>query len=388
MTNSCPRRRHSPPALVAAAVSLFLARPVARGDDSVAYKFENYREEDGRITVETQSSTVDQDLGPLTHLTLMGTIDAVSGATPTGAPAPPGSDQVVLTRIHERRKAWSGDLSRQVGNVNVDLGFADSHESDYVSAGWSVNTLTEFNQKNTTVRLGLAGTSDRVEVFFLPEYLPKHTAEAIFGVTQLIDPLTFVTVNVTLGRASGYLAEPHKLVQKSIEVFQGIYLQEDFAENRPNTRSRDTLFTSVNRAFPALRGALEGSYRLYTDTYGVTASTFTLSWLQHLGPSLVVGPTLRYFVQSAASFYYYNLDDTPIIPVRAPSGTGPYYSSDFRLSSMDDQAVGIKVAWKPKDWMQVDLAYEQYNMRGRDGVTPASAYPRAGITTAGARFLW
>jgi len=27
-------------------------------------------------------------------------------------------------------------------------------------------------------------------------------------------------------------------------------------------------------------------------------------------------------------------------------------------------------------------------MHGHDGVTPASAYPRAGITTLGARFTW
>lgn len=369
-------------------MSLFLARPAARGDDAVAYKFENYREEDGRVTVEEQSGSVDQDIGPLTHLALMGTIDAVSGATPNGAPAPPGSDQVVLTQFHERRKAWSGDLTRQVANVSVDVGFADSHESDYASAGWSVNTLTEFNQKNTTARLGVAGTSDRVEVFFLPEYLPKHTSEAIMGVTQLLDPLTFVTVNVTLGNASGYLSEQHKLVQKSIEVFQGVYLQEDFAENRPNERSRDTLFASINRAVPKAKGALEASYRLYSDSFGVTASTFELSWLQHVGPSVVVSPTLRYYTQSAASFYHYDLDDTTIIPVRAPNGTGPYYSSDFRLSAMDDVAAGIKVTWKPRDWMQLDVAYEQYDMHGRDGVTPASAYPRAGITTVGARLLW
>jgi len=386
--SSRPRRRLGRPTLVAAAVSLWLARPAARGDGSVAYKFENYREEDGRITVETQSSTVDQDLGPVTHLSLMGTIDAVSGATPTGAPAPAGSDQVVLTQIHERRKAWSGDLSRQVGNVNIDLGFADSHESDYVSAGWSVNTLTDFNQKNTTVRLGLAGTSDRVEVFFLPEYLPKHTNEAIAGVTQLIDPLTFVTVNLTFGGASGYLAEPHKLVEKAIQVFQGIYLNEYFGENRPNQRNRESVFASLNRAFPGVRGALEGSYRFYEDTYGVTSSTVTLSWLEHLGPSVVVQPTLRFFEQSAAHFYYYDMNATSIIPVRAPKGTGPYYSSDFRLSSMEDEAVGLKVSWRPRDWVQVDVAYEQYDMHGRDGITPGSAYPRAGITTVGAKFQW
>jgi len=38
--------------------------------------------------------------------------------------------------------------------------------------------------------------------------------------------------------------------------------------------------------------------------------------------------------------------------------------------------------------MHVDGSYEQYTLRGRDGVTPSSAYPRAGISTVGVKFLW
>jgi hypothetical protein len=375
-------------ALLAAAVAVCLTRTPARADDSVAYKFENYREEDGRITVETQSSSVDEDIGTSSHLKLVGTIDAISGATPTGQPAFAGSDQVVLTQIHERRKAWSGDFSQQVKNVNLDVGFADSRESDYVSQGWSVNTLTDFNQKNTTLRLGVAGTDDRVEVFFLPEYLPKHSGDAIAGITQLIDPLTFVTLNVTLGHASGYLPEPHKVVSKEIEVFQGVFLNEEFGENSPNERSKETLFASINRAFPRLHGALEASYRLYGDSYGIVANTVGLTWSQHLGSHVIVEPDVRIYDQSAARFYYYDLNDTPIIPVHIPTGTGPYYSSDFRLSSFADTSVGLTVTWKPREWMQMDVAYEDYAMHGRDGVTPASAYPHAGISTAGVRFLW
>jgi hypothetical protein len=367
---------------------MYLARPSARAEDSIAYKFENYREEDGRITVETQSSTLDQDVGQFGHLSLTGTIDAVAGATPTGRPAPPGSDQVVLTEIHTRRKAWSGDYAEQIRNFNIDAGFAESRESDYVSYGWSVNTLTDLNEKNTTLRAGIAGTDNRVEVFFEPAYLPKHTNDAIVGITQVLDPRTFVTVNVSLGRETGYLAEPHKFVEKSIEIITNIFLAESFAENSPNQRDHEALYAAINHAFPGVRGAVEGSYRFYTDTYGIVAHTVGLSWIQHLSSRWILEPSVRLYRQTAARFYYYNLDDTSVIPVRQPNGSGPYYTSDFRLSAEDTYSYGLKATWRMGDRVQLDAAYEEYVIRGRDGVTPASAYPRAGISSVGVKFLW
>jgi hypothetical protein len=375
--------------MLAATLALCLPRPSARADDSIEYKFENYREEDGRITVETQSGQADEDIGANTHLMLLGTIDAVSGATPTGVPAPPGSDQVNLTQIHTRRKAWSGDLSHQIRNLSVDLGFAESREPDYVSWGWSINTLTDFNEKNTTLRVGAAGTYDRVEVFFEPAYLPKHNQDAIVGITQLLGPRTFVTVNFEWGRATGYLAEPHKYVEKDIEIFTNIFLQEDFGENSPGTRDKGSVFASVNHAYASVNGAVEASYRFYADTFGVVAHTLEATWLQHVGGAFILEPSVRLNEQGAANFYYYNLNDTPIIPVHVPTvGRGPFYSSDFRLSAMESYSYGLKVVWEPKNWMQLDVAYEQYDMRGRDGVTPQSAYPRAGITTVGIKYLW
>ncbi len=388
MTYRGPRPAPSS-ALLAASLALCLARPPARAEDSVDYKFENYREEDGRITVQTQSGSADQDIGSYMHLRLTGTIDAVSGATPTGLPAPPGTDQVNLTQIHTRRKAWSGDFSDQYRNINVDLGFAESREPDYVSDGWSINTLTDFNEKNTTLRAGVAGTYDRVEVFFEPAYLPKHTHEAIVGITQLLDPHTFVTLNFTWGRATGYLAEPHKFVQKSIEVFTNIFLLEDFGENSPDVRDSGTVFASVNHAFAAVDGAVEGSYRFYADTFGVASHTVEVRWLQHLGARLILEPVARVYQQSAAKFYYYNLDATNIIPIHVPTvGEGPFYSSDFRLSAMSNYSYGLKLVWKASNSTQLDVAYDEYDMRGRDGITPQSAYPRAGITTVGAKFIW
>jgi hypothetical protein len=382
------RRRPTAPCALLAALALSAPRPSARADDSVAYIYENYREEDGRITVVTESSSVNQDVGAYGHVQLSGTIDAVTGATPTGRPAPPGSDQVPLTEIYSHRKAWNGDYSEQFRNFNVDAAFAESRESDYVSWGWSVTTLTDFNDKNTTLRLGVAGTDDRVAVNFEPAYLPKHTKDAIIGVTQLLGPTTFATLNVSSGLSTGYLSEPYKIVEKSIELLPNVYLDESFGENSPNTRQRESIYASLNHSFAGVHGAVEGSYRFYADSYGIVAHTLQLTWLQHLGSKVILAPFFRYYTQTAARFYYYNLDETSIIPVRIPIGTAPYYTSDFRLSAEDATSYGIKVTWKASNFVHLDASYERYVMQGRDGVTPASAYPTAGISTVGIKFLW
>jgi hypothetical protein len=46
------------------------------------------------------------------------------------------------------------------------------------------------------------------------------------------------------------------------------------------------------------------------------------------------------------------------------------------------------VIWTVTDAWQVDAAVERYEMHGRDGLTAASAYPRANIVTAGIKFAF
>ena len=49
---------------------------------------------------------------------------------------------------------------------------------------------------------------------------------------------------------------------------------------------------------------------------------------------------------------------------------------------------GLKVIYQVTDAWQLDAAIEQYDMRGRDGVTPRSAYCEARISTFGLKFSW
>lgn len=380
------------PAVVPLALVLIMGspRPALRAEDSVSTSYESYSESGGRVGVRTLGMAFSQDLGADMHFGLTLINDAIAGASPTGAPAPAGSDQVPLAHLSDHRKAWEADLSRQFARVSIAAGFSESREHDYISKGWSLNTLTDFNEKNTTLLAGVAGHDDSVETFFDPEHLyaRKHAFSAIVGLRQLLDPRTSVSLNVTWGRETGYLDDQYKVVQKTVELIPGSFFPLVFAENRPGERNMGVVYASMNRAYPAVDGALEASYRFYADTYGVTANTVELRWIQKVGAHVTLSPDLRLYRQCAANFYSYNLDTVAVVPTYVPNPSGPAYSSDYRLSALDDVTVGIKATWKPRSAIELQVSYDRFTMRGRDGVTPASAYPVAGIVSVGATLSW
>jgi len=370
-------------------LALFLLAPrQAAAETVVAYKYQDYQEGGGRIAVQAQSALIEQNLGTEARLKFTGVLDAITGATPTGQPAATPGSAVPLTTIKDRRKAWTLDVSRQFGRVNLALGAANSRESDYVSTGFSLNSLTDFNQKNTTLLVGLAGTSDDVKVFYQAARAGKRTFDAIVGLTQLLDAKTSVQLNLSYGRASGYLSDPYKIIQKRTELLPGLFLPLTFGENRPDERDKWIAYAGYNHSIEKLHGAVEASYRLYHDSFGLTSHTVALGWFQNLGAQVIVTPTIRYYTQSAADFYQVSLDGSAIAPGSKPNPTGPFFSADYRLTDLRTLTYGVKVVWTPNKTCQFDLAWERYEMTGRDSVTSASAFPQAKILTAGVRISW
>ena len=391
MTPSCLTNAARPAAVpLALFLMLALPRQSAHADGSITYKYEDYDEAGGRVGVRTQGILIDQALGAGIQFSATLVDDAIAGASPTGAPAATASGQVPLQHLADHRKAWETDLARRFGRTDLSAGIAQSREHDYISRGWSLNTLTDFNRKNTTLLAGIAGHDDDVETFYDPQhlYVSKHAFSAITGVTQLLDKWTSVTLNFTWGRETGFLNDQYKLVVKSLELLPGVFLPLGYPENRPNERNTGAAYASINRAFPAAHGAVEASYRFYDDTYGIVANTVELRWLQKIGDHFTLAPELRLYEQGAADFYYYDLDVTSIEPTHVPNPGGPAYSSDYRLSSLDSVTYGIKATWKPNDRLEFVAAFDRYSMRGRDGVTPQSAYPVANIVSVGAKVSW
>ncbi len=350
-----------------------------RAENGVSYKYADYRESGDRMVIESHYGLIDQDLGPTPRcrpspaqpsVTLSGIISLV-----------PSTESVTIT-------IGGPGGSSHAAAVNASVGFANSREDDYVSNGWSLNTLTDFNQKNTTLLLGLAGTDDDIKVFYQNDWVKKRSTDLIAGVTQLLDPRTSVTFNLGYGRSTGYHADPYRVIQKRTEVSPGVFLPLTFGENRPAEREKWTALALINRSFPRANGSAEASYRFYHDTFGTTAHTLEIAWFQKLGTQFTLRPSFRFYDQTAADFYRIDITGTDITPTGRPVPAGPFFSADYRLSAFQSFTYGLKAVWMINASWLLDASIERYEMHGRDAATSPSVYPDAAIVTAGLRFSW
>jgi hypothetical protein len=390
------RRQAAILGLAAALYLLQLNRTLA--EDQVGFRYERYREEGGRISVDTGSLLFQQKLTP--WLTLQGeaVYDSISGATPTGAPPasditvpfpPPGpyNTTVPLTHMQDRRYAGVFQGIMNFGPHHITPQFAYSTESDYLSYGAALNYSLDLNGKNTTLNAGWSHDFDTIfpaNSPYLTQNQRKDTDNILVGVNQLLSPKTVLTANFTFRNSNGYQNDPYRGV-----LFDG-YPQFDlndpalFAEKRPDYRQSYIGFLSVLQYVTPLNGGLEASYRPYYDSFSVMSHTIDVRWHQKIGKIFLLSPMFRYYHQTAASFY---ATQFPGDPSTDPASAPQYYSADYRLSKMQTLTMGIELNARITDWLTFDAGYQRYGMRGLDGVTSQSAYPKANIVTVGAR-LW
>lgn len=363
------------------AVVIYLLHPRRSGAETLAdYKYEVYAEDRDRIQVRTHSALFEQSL--VRWLSLKGSYvhDAISGATPTGGPPPPGSQQVPLASMHDDRQAGYIEPRFQFGPHLFAPQVAYSSEDDYESLGLSLNYVRDFNEKNTTLNLGLAHNFDRLTGYYLRQrWERKESTDFLVGVSQVLTPTTLFNVTLTLGTAHGYLSDPYK-------GFWFSDYPELFPERRPRHRTKQILSASLNQHVEPLRGSAELSYRFYHDSHGIVGHTTTLEWFQKIGSHVVVAPLLRFYSQSAADFYRLSFAADPSDPENPANALiPPFYSADYRVSALRTWTYGITATVRLGDRLFFDAAYKRYEMIGRDAVTAASNYPSAHIYTVGLR---
>ena len=404
-----------PLAFLLAAALHFAHEVRARAEDTVAYRFETYREDAGRVQVDTQAAYFETTLNPRAVVKGQFVYDAISGATPTGGPPATGDPQVPLTPLHDQRYAGNLATDLKFGRTTTTPGLAYSTESDYRSMGLSLNEAIDFNQRNTTLNLGVAHNFDRLNGFYAQQWQGKDATDVLVGVNQLLGPHTYLTANLTLGYADGYLSDPYKGVNFTfrypVSFYDPIDVDVNAAERRPGHKFRQVALASLTHYFEAVRGSADLSYRFHHDDWGVFSHTVELSWHQKLGKRLMVSPLFRFYRQSAADFYATRFsgdpafadgavgaaqrdggsilfNDDPAFPGDA-AGTftvpahPSYFSSDYRLSELDTLTYGVVASWRVHDRFSLEAAYKRYEMRGQDGATPASAYPSAHVFTLG-----
>lgn len=242
-------------------------------------------------------------------------VDVVSAASPdiVSMASPP---------FKETRQAGSLSGGYAIGIVDVGAHANLSSEPDYLSMTGGGDVAAELGEtKQVVPRLGYSFSHDRIGYRNTPfsqfeRNLDTHELEA--GVTLIVNKETLVVLGMSAQIERGEESKLYryvpvfdgdKLDKKIIQVTPGmsaddvnkLRLNVRPQELLPDQRDRYAIGARINHRLPT--GTLRADERLYTDTWGVKATTSDARYFHDLGDRLRVWPHLRFHAQTKADFY-------------------------------------------------------------------------------------
>jgi len=329
-----------------------------------------YREDGNRMKITEPVLWIKSPIGESWEIAASATVDMVSGASPIIVSNATGKPVQIYTgaSITDTRKASDVSLTRKYGALNentINVSAATSNEEDYDSNAFGLNATFDFNERNTTLALGVGSRRDRVmSVTDNTLNASRNAQEFLVGITQLIDRRTLVQTNLTVTKLTGYLDDPYKLTFSFFRdqplpppspPLSPVILSRDL---RPDSRIQIAWLTRGKRALPNAGAVVSAEYRYYSDTWKIRSHTIAGAWLQTVNETLQIEAGLRYYSQTAANFYRAEITQRPGTP-NAPR----YTSSDQRLAAFGIFEPSIKVIVKLTEQLQFDIGVARYMQR-------------------------
>ena len=238
--------------------------------------------------------------------------------------------------FYDERKAGNFSWSQPLGAIStVGFGGGYSEERDYRAITGNANIAQNFNMNNTTLSLTVnfeddssfpyGGVPTPLSVMNAqwksPTSRGRTQTDLLFGVTEVMTRRWLMQLNYSYAMSNGYQNDPYRVIsvvdQTTGEPLQYLY------EARPNARTQQSAYWENRVDFDPL--VTDVSVRYYSDSWGLRAETAELSERLALTRSLYFQPDVRWYRQTAASFFHYYLVNGDPLPT--------YASSDFRLGN-------------------------------------------------------
>jgi len=299
-------------------------------------------------------------------------VDAVSAA----------SVDIVSTasqRWTELRHVGSAELSYKRGPASVTASGGVSHEPDYLSISSGMVFALELLNKNLTPFFGARYGHDDVGRTGQPkdrwELLQKGGLQA--GATFVINRFMVASVQLDADFERGYLAKPYRYIPlfapgTGQELPAGAppkLVDERRLDARPIDnlpRSRDRYALTGRLAGRVGRATLRIDERLYTDSWGLWASTTDSRVMVDAGRRWLLWPHLRFHTQSGAELWQRAYE--AIAQADGTLALPRYRSGDRELSRLDIVTGGFGVKLRltqsiHSPWFlswQLDAAYTHY----------------------------
>lgn len=300
-------------------------------------------------------------------------VDAVSAAS---------VDIVATASPHwtELRHVGSAEVSYKRGAASVTASGGVSHEPDYLSISGGMVATIELMEKSLTPFLGVRYGHDDVGRTGLPkdrwELMQKGGVQA--GATFVVNRFIIASAQLDADFERGYLAKPYRYIPlfapgtggsvpagASPQLVNELRLDQRPIDSLPDGRDRYALTGRV--AGRVGHATLRLDERLYTDSWGLWASTSDARVMVDAGRRLLIWPHLRFHAQSSASFW-----QRAYQAVAQPDGTlAPprYRTGDRELSRLDTITGGLGLKLRLTEsihspWYlsyQFDAAYTRFH---------------------------
>ncbi len=315
----------------------------------------------------------------------------------------------------ETRKQGDFKLSYEWDEVALNAGGGISVENDYESRFVNLGGRLDFNQKLTSLDLGLSYTNSDTNALLdhdIVDYIDKGQKGAYassgllrpaatgvrlqgnrqdwganLGLIQVLTKDSLVQASAGYTRGSGYMANPYKVMEalfvdpNQVPDCGDIFCPDRpanileakmkaFLEKRPDLRNQWNLGSRYVQYVDLFNSAIHFDYHYSQDDWGIKAHTFEGDWVQPLGAGWTVTPRVRYYSQDAAYFYKPYLiinqaaGNTPSAQAKDYLGLPGSFSSDQRLSAFGTLSGGISISKKFAKGITLETGFEYYTHAG------------------------
>jgi len=321
------------------------------GEDRADAMYHRYS--GGGVTIDGPSVLVRKKFGEKFAATANYYVDMVSSA----------SIDVLLNAspYTERREQKSVSAEYLRGKSTYSLGYINSDESDYKADTSFFSISQDMFGDLTTVSFGYKrgwndifrnvkqadGTSIRDPGFTQQSDVRAYSV----GVTQVLTRSMILSINFEVDTDQGFLNSPYRTIRYA-DPGSGRGFSFD-PEIYPATHTSNALSGRLKYFLP-YRAALEGSYRFYSDTWGVQANDIEVGYTQPIRQWIFDG-SLRFYKQDAADFY------SDLFPRRNFSN---FMARDKELATFTSYSAQIGASYEFKiarlPWVQKSTANVRY----------------------------
>jgi len=221
-----------------------------------------------------------------------------------------------------------------VGDNEFDLSAHGtfSSEPDYKSWLYGVRGSFSWNERNSTLRLGLVRVDDSVLSNAMPTFRGELAGLTTnLGFTQLLSPVLILGACYQFVYLDGFLGNPYR---------NALVGPLPRAEAPPDHRVRHNAELQLSWFLPTTETTLQLYARTYLDSWEIFALTPEVRAYQSLGRHWTLRARYRFYEQTRAEFALASGQ------TRYPVGyTGPV-TSDPKMSAFHSHQVGLRVEFR------------------------------------------